>query len=42
VRGGLQLVAIDGLGNSGATGRNTYLQILRYDLEQLLAATTVQ
>jgi zinc transport system substrate-binding protein len=42
VRGGLQLVAIDGLGNSGATGRSTYLEILRYDLEQLLAATTVQ
>ncbi|HWP40983.1 MAG TPA: metal ABC transporter substrate-binding protein [Tepidisphaeraceae bacterium] len=37
-RTGLRIVQIDALGSSAAGGRNTYLQILQYDLQQLLAA----
>jgi ABC-type Zn uptake system ZnuABC Zn-binding protein ZnuA len=37
-RTGLRIVQIDSLGSSAAGGRNTYQQILQYDLEQLVAA----
>jgi zinc transport system substrate-binding protein len=40
-RAGVQVVPIDTLGTSAAAGRNTYLEILRYDLEQLLTATAL-
>jgi ABC-type Zn uptake system ZnuABC Zn-binding protein ZnuA len=41
VRTGLQLVRIDALGGSGQGGRD-YLHLLRFNLEQLLQATTFQ
>lgn len=42
VRGGLQIVPIDRLGSSAAGGRNTYIDLLRYNLDQLWRATTVR
>jgi zinc transport system substrate-binding protein len=42
VRGGLQIVLIDTLGSSAPSGRTTYVDLVRFNLEQLLRATTVQ
>lgn len=39
VRGGFQIVSIDCLGTSAAGGRNTYLDLLKWNLDQLTAAT---
>jgi zinc transport system substrate-binding protein len=41
-RASVQIVPLDALGSSGAGGRNTYLGLIRWDLEQLLHATTVR
>jgi ABC-type Zn uptake system ZnuABC Zn-binding protein ZnuA len=41
-RGGLQVVPIDRLGSSAAGGHNSYLSMLRFNLEQLLTATSVR
>jgi zinc transport system substrate-binding protein len=40
-RAGVQAVPIDALGTSAAAGRNSYLEILRYDLDQLVNATAL-
>jgi zinc transport system substrate-binding protein len=37
-RTGLKVVALDPLGSSSASGRNTYLKLLRFNLEQLAGA----
>jgi ABC-type Zn uptake system ZnuABC Zn-binding protein ZnuA len=42
VRAGLQIVRIDFLGSSGDAGHKSYLNMLRFDLDQLLNATTVR
>jgi zinc transport system substrate-binding protein len=42
LRGGFQIVRIDCLGSSGSGGKNSYVQLMRFDLEQLLNATTVR
>ncbi|HMB95912.1 MAG TPA: metal ABC transporter substrate-binding protein [Tepidisphaeraceae bacterium] len=42
VRASVQVVRIDCLGSSSASGHTTYLDMMRYDLDQLLHATTVQ
>ncbi|HVT89095.1 MAG TPA: metal ABC transporter substrate-binding protein [Tepidisphaeraceae bacterium] len=41
-RSGLQAVVLDALGSSAGGGRNTYLDLLKFNLEQLLRATTIQ
>lgn len=41
-RTGLQLVRLDSLGSSAAGGRNSYLDLMRWNLDQLLRATTIQ
>lgn len=42
LRAAVQIVLIDALGSSGAKGRSTYIDLLRYDFEQLLHATSVR
>lgn len=42
VRTGLQLVLLDALGTSAAGGRNSYIELLKWDLEQLTKATMLQ
>jgi zinc transport system substrate-binding protein len=42
VRAGVQVVRIDCLGSSAADGHNNYLDLMRYDLDQLLSATGAQ
>jgi len=41
-RASVHVVLIDCLGSSAAGGRNSYLDLIHYNLEQLLHATTVQ
>lgn len=42
MRSGLQIVLLDALGSSAAGGRGTYLDLLKFNLEQLSKATIVQ
>jgi zinc transport system substrate-binding protein len=42
VRASLQTIPIDALGSSAAGGRNTYQDLMKYNVEQLLNATTVK
>ncbi len=39
-RCGLRVVLIDSLGSSAGEGRNSYFEVLKYDLEQLVAAAS--
>lgn len=41
VRTGMQLVLLDALGTSAGGGRNTYLDLIRWNLDQLAKATMV-
>ena len=42
VRTGMQLIALDALGTSAPGGRNSYLEQMRYNLEQLYHAVSVR
>jgi zinc transport system substrate-binding protein len=42
LRASLQTIPIDALGSSAAGGRNTYQELMKYNVEQLLHATTVK
>jgi zinc transport system substrate-binding protein len=42
MRASLQTIPIDPLGSSAAGGRNTYQDLMKYNVEQLLNATTVK
>lgn len=42
VRSGLQIVALDHLGSSAGGGRSNYIELLRWNLDQLVRATTLQ
>lgn len=42
LRAAVQAVRLDALGSSGANGRSAYLDLIKYDLEQLIQATSVR